>query len=462
MNAFTPKSILAMARSGATQRAWDAFAAAKLDERREDPDALTLKGRLLKDRARQAAGEKRSILFAEAGAAYEQAAAFRADSYPLINAAAMALFAGDRVRAELFATKVQHMIESGADSGETPYWGEATRAEALLLLGRMDDAKTSLARAIALAPQAWEDHAATLGQFAALLAEMRSDLSWLDPLRPPSTLHFSGILGIATDDDVARSAIAEAVARISPGFAYGALAAGADIIAAEAVVAGGAELHVVLPSDPAEFRQTSVDPFGYDWARRFDRLMDIAHSVVICGQEGRTTEGGVRFAEYQAMGLAIEKAEQLKTQAVALRIEPADRIVPADPWTGTGRPLEHVAVSKSNDDIASPLPASQLWFDIAIEGETPQSFDSLFAAVEILRSSAGKGMAIDCRIGDHIQIAALSARAEAGLVIASREAALALLAAGMASRIEVIGEMASNHGPLTICLVTLNADRPAG
>ena len=73
--------ILSLARAGATSRAWDAFVAAGLDGA-EDIHALTLNGRLLKDRARQAAGVERAALFAQSGAAYRRAATLRPDSLP--------------------------------------------------------------------------------------------------------------------------------------------------------------------------------------------------------------------------------------------------------------------------------------------------------------------------------------------------------------------------------------------
>jgi hypothetical protein len=446
-------SILSLARSGATQRAWDAFVAAGLDRFDDDFGALTLKGRLLKDRARRAEGAERAALFAAAGAAYERAATLRPDSYPLINAAAMALFAGERTRAELLASKVQHLIESGEDKGETPYWGEATRAEALLLLGRTKDAKASLAAAIALAPQAWEDHAATLGQFTSILECCRADRSWLDKLRPPRTLHFSGILGIDAQDGEAPTAIEAAITALAPGFGYGALAAGADIIAAEILQAHGAELHVVLPAEPEEFRTSSVDSFGADWSHRFDRLLADAHSLSICGQSEPMSAAGVTLAEHHAMGLAIEKAAQLQTEAVALRMQPAERPVVNDLWVKSDRPLHRVELRISSKVAAQPLPEGKL----VIDGDPPKSFASLNAAVAALRDAGDEPAVLDCRIGERSNAAALAVRGQRGVIVASRSAALMLLAAGIATRIENIGEMATNDGALEICLVALRA-----
>lgn len=448
------KRILALARAGATLRAWEAFVSAGFDRADADFHVLTLKGRLLKDRARQAGADSRPALFAQAGKAYERAAAIRAETYPLINAAAMALHVGNKAKAGLFAGKVLHLIESGDEKGETPYWGEATRAEALLLLGRVGDARESLAKAVALAPQAWEDHAATLRQFALILSELGASADWIDRFRPPPTMHFSGILGISADDKAAFDAIVAAVQSIAPGFAYGALAAGADIIAAEAALAIGAELHVVLPSDPDDFRRSSVAPLGANWSRRYDALLDAADSIAICDTAKTTSSAGVILAELHAMGLAVERAGQLQTSAVALRIEPAGRPALGDPWLHSGRLIEHVAVTAAPGSGIAPLPPGFLKFDVALSGAPPRSYDMLGDAARALQAADGAA-AIDCRTGGAIHAQALLPHSAHTMVAASRSAALALLAAGYAQRIETIGEMAFPDGPIEICLAEL-------
>jgi hypothetical protein len=57
------------------------------------------------------------------------------------------------------------------------------------------------------------------------------------------------------------------------GFAYGGLAAGADIVFAEALLEAGAELHLVLPVNLDSFVAVSVAPFGTDWVRALRALL---------------------------------------------------------------------------------------------------------------------------------------------------------------------------------------------
>jgi MAP3K TRAFs-binding domain len=419
--------------------------AAGLDQVDNDFDVLTLKGRLLKDRARKATGAERSALFAQAGAAYERAASLTPDSYPLINAAAMALFAGDRIRSATLAQQTLSLLDNGLDQGETPYWGEATRSEVLLLLGQTEAAKSSLAKAMALAPRAWEDHAATLRQFRAILEHGRESIEWLDPLRPPAALHYSGILGIAVDDIAAHSAIRSDISALAPAFGYGALAAGADIIAAEALLASGAELHVVLPADPDDFKLSSVDPYGSYWSRKFDELMAAATSVCICTNGGAISKASIALGDYVAMGLAAEKALLLECKAIALRIGPAGRPTTGDPWHASGRDYVHITVERSHALSGPPVEEGELAFHVIEIDGGKSVHPTLASAAERLAEIADVGAAIDCSLSGGSVVDLLRTHA-GGRIVASKAAVMALVAEARCSRIEPIGEIAHAAG----------------
>jgi tetratricopeptide (TPR) repeat protein len=447
--------ILTLARSGATQRAWEAFVSAGLDKAKT-VDALTLKGRLLKDRARQAAGAERAALYAQSGAAYAQAAKLRPDSYPLINAAAMALLAGDGVKAQLYANKVLDLIESGADVGETPYWGQATRAEALLLLDRRDDAEDALGEAIIRAPEAWEDHAATLRQFAAILAAKGRDAAWLDPYRPPATLHFSGAIAFGGDADEAVARIGEAVADIAPGFAFGALAAGADILVAEALLARGAELHVVLPCSIAAFHASSVDPFGTDWAGRFDRLVVEAASLAFVTTESELSAAAVALADEVAMGMAIAHARLIEGQTAALRIAASERGDVRDPWQQSGHKLSLLTLPATEPGVTHALtggqPAIASWSDAGEEIATMPLAEAL-AAARGMQSDDAHGYALDYRLPHHDgreRTQRMANAAGAGAILATKNAAMAAQLFAPDLRVEPMGEMNDEDGPFEV------------
>jgi tetratricopeptide (TPR) repeat protein len=446
------KRALTLARSGATLRAWEAFVAAGLDDQGDDPAALTLKGRLLKDRARAASGSKRTLLFSESGAAYAAAAQLRpTDSYPLVNAAAMAVFAGDAALAQSLATIALTLIDGGIDPGETPYWCEATRAEALLLLGRNAEAEQSLSAAITHAPQAWEDRAATLRQFGLILSVREQSTDWLDPLRPPPMLHYSGILRIAADDQAVEKAIHDAVRAIAPGAGFGALAAGADIIVAEALLALGADLHIILPCPVDVFREASVSPFGEAWEARFDHVIGEAATIECCFATDALTCAAIHQAEGVAMGMAVERAGLFETRSQSLRIGRLG----TEPIAAPGR-IELLVEAAPASDGPAMLSEGAIRFHLAQgDGEGPAiSHHERFEAA-IQAATDGSRVAISCSLegeeyNGEAEALALHKGAAPGTILSSRNVALAALAAGSCQRAEPLGEMAMPMGSVPV------------
>lgn len=311
-------AIIALARSGALDRARRLFDAAGLASVNDEPATLGVHGRLLKDEARRAAPLDRPRLWREAGDAYARAAVLSGATYHLINAATLALLAGDRPMAEQRAQRVLDKVDVGDTGPETPYYLGATQAEALLLLGRTGEARAALEAACQLAPEAWEDHASTLRQFSLILETLGEDAAWLAPLQPPRSLHFAGHMGVADSAEL-RTRIDALLDEARIGFAWGALAGGADLIVAEAVLARGAELHLVLPSPAAVFRAESAAPLGGDWPTRFDAVLGEAASVHLTEPGlAATTMFHIRLAAEVAMGKAVMKAASLASEAIQL------------------------------------------------------------------------------------------------------------------------------------------------
>ena len=321
----TPLSlIIAYARAGASGFARERFAAAGYDRIADDPAVLGVKARLLKDQASSLPGAERRSAYGEAAAAYRRAGDLSGSTYPLINAASLSLLSGEEAQARDLAAQVIERVERDPDEPETPYYRAATVAEALLLLDRHDEARAAFAEAVSLAPQAWEDHASTLRQFALILAAQGRDSAWLDSHRPPRSLHFGGHMSF--DPKVVRrehldEKIASVLEEETIGFGYGALAAGADIIIAEALLARGAELHAVLPGGAEAFAAVSVDPFGKAWRRRFDAVLAMAESVRPVRPIGAPPDAPmIGLADEVAMGAALMNARRLESSAVQLLV----------------------------------------------------------------------------------------------------------------------------------------------
>ena len=318
------RQVLALARMGDTERAMELFTAYGLD-RSDDPHERAAGARLLKDRALALPeGEARQEALRQAHGAYLAIYRDSGDSFPGINAATLALLAGEAAQARSLAERL--LADPAVAAGED-YFGAATRAEALLLLGRVGEAAESL-RGVAAAGSA--DHGARattrrqLAMIAATLGLAEAETSeLLAPLEPPRVAHFCGHMFEA--DAGAEGRLRVAVERVLEaeriGFVYGALACGADLVAAEAALAKGIELHAVLPFAEEDFLEQSVKPGGGSWLERYRACRDAAASVIVASAMeyfGDPAQFG--YASRIAMGLARLRAGHLGGEAIQLAV----------------------------------------------------------------------------------------------------------------------------------------------
>ncbi len=465
------REISALVRLGAVTRAWSAFVAAGFEQSTSDPNILTLKGRLLKDQARKARGAAAARLYLQSAKAYADAAALHPDSYPLINAATMSLFAGQPDHMALLAQHVLDMLHIGIGIGETAYWHEATRAEALLLLDRQVEAQAALDKAIEAAPAAWEDRAVTLKQFRQIAEFRDRSCDWLANYAPPSSLYFRGMIGIAPDDHRATDLAREAVRHSKAGFGYGALAAGADILIAEALIENGAALHLILPILSSAFRAQSVAPYGEAWLQRFDSLFEQAVSVAIVADGDTLTEAAITFAAQVAKGAAVENAERLESRAIGLQLNDGaapDTKTAADIFVPLQRSALLPPATLVKGDMLVTLATDQTgteagsWTAIA-NGFYARSVDSIASVDAMLVAlmhrapdarSAVRVAAVntggDVEKAHLAKLLRMAQCATAGTVIADAYSARAILSVSPELRTEPLGELPDAGGAIAI------------
>lgn len=315
-------AIITAARAGSIGYAARLFEAGGWADRPTDPAAQAARARLLKDQALRAPLPDRHGLLVAAADAYGAADALRPAPYTRINQATLHFLAGNRDRACAIAQDLLDWMARTHDLAETPYFIAATRAEAQLLCGDRAAAAAAMRAACAADPDGWADRASTLRQFALILSATGADQRWLDEFRPPASLNFAGHLGIAPAqaDDV-RTAVADWLAAHAIGFGFGALAAGADIVIAEALIARGAELHVVLPTRIDQFIAQSIAPYDPAWSARFAACLAAAESVqCVTSVTGAYEPLATQLAADVAMGGAVLNARRLQSSAWQLLV----------------------------------------------------------------------------------------------------------------------------------------------
>ncbi|WP_404711838.1 hypothetical protein [Sphingomonas sp. MMS24-J13] len=355
-------AIITAARGGAIDHAWSMFRAGGFDRLDGDPAALAVKGRLLKEKALRAVGDARARNFADAATAYAEADRIAPQPYTRANVAALSLLAGNVEQGRAMAGDLLAWLERETGIPEKPYYLVAARAEALLVRGDVAGAEQALAEAIEREPAAWEDHAVTLHQMRRIAAAQGLELPWLARFQPPRSLHYAGHLGIGDEGaGPLREAVDQILRQERIGFAYGALGAGAEIVVAEQVLRAGAELHLILPTDAANFAQQSVTPYGGDWVERFEACLAQATSIRLATRvSGGYEPLAALLAGDWAMGAAVLNAEHLASEPFQLLVideEPGrfgDGIGKlGSRWQGTGRGQHIVRAPRTARIVAS-------------------------------------------------------------------------------------------------------------
>lgn len=328
---------LALARTGATERAGEAVAQlieVETSVTNLDEDVWALKARVAKDKALTLSGEDRAAAAAVAAADYEAVYRRFGRPYACVNAATLWQLAGDVGRARDLASHALRLARADALTAEleiAKYWAAATEAEAAVVVGDLSTAAASLARAGSFAPDNYGARATTRKQMILLLDALGLDHEdLLAPIANPQVVHYCGhliapskTLGrfLASDESRVRDDIDRWLQGRTVGYAYGSLAAGADILAAEALLAHGAELHVVLPFAAEEFVRVSVSDAGNTWPERFMRCLEAASSVTITCESAYLGDDDLfGFAARVSMGQALNRSARLASTVRQLAV----------------------------------------------------------------------------------------------------------------------------------------------
>lgn len=375
------RAVLCLIRSGALERAATAYHDYRLAEVRHDEDCLAIGARLAKALTLETSGFEFARRARDSARKYADVHTRTGGHYPAVNAASMFMLAGEPGPAETYARHVLFGGFDGADgSAEQAYYRHASQAEAYLLLGDLSAARSTLRHAFRQDPDNHLAHATTLRQLRLLVGVLGLDADWLTELEPPRPTHFAGhIFGQGQGDgqldpgqeNRLRDVVDAMLSRHHVGPVHGALAAGSDIVVAEAALAHGCELNVVLPVPVPVFMEASVRPFGDAWVRRFEACLDRAEKVVELTTDRRIlSAAALNFASLVAMGLARMRADVLATAPLQLLVAEAPGMEPVagfgtlhdgEVWAGCG--LEQVRIDYPgvrDPNPGKPLPAADL------------------------------------------------------------------------------------------------------
>ena len=378
------QAVLTLARSGAANRAQALLKSFDLqrkgwgvEDRLLGEDIAALEPRLQKDRALSATAGERRRWAAKSARGYQEAFERFRGYYTCINAATMWLVAGAPDRVEDLAKRAREICEATKPSydGEG-YWLAATRAEATLLLNDFGNLDGALDEAARLGGGKFDQLATTKKQLELICAINGIDAHIISRLKIPKVIHYCGHMISAPgargrfeadEEERVKAEIADYLATNDVGFVFGSLACGADLLVAEAALARGAELNVVLPFDADEFKEISVERGGERWLELFDDSLGRAKSLSHATEDSYLGDDSLfAYCARLAMGLAVLRASNLSSEVEQLAIwdrqalhQAAGTAVDVSFWRSRGGKTQviptHGRAPESSGPVAPPL-----------------------------------------------------------------------------------------------------------
>lgn len=339
------------------------------------PDTLAAKALALRGKLHKLAhAMTASRADAQAAAnAYRQAYDLHPTNLAGINAATMALLAGDQEASRRLA---QELLQRDQPDAETPsHWFLATQGEAHLLTGNTNAARTAYAQAASACPGRYGDLASMRGQLKLMQEACPGAAEIAAALPAPTVVICSGHMIDQPDRAAPRfpasaeSAVAEALSAalddLRPQIAYSSAAAGADILFLEAMQSRGLETNVVLPFAEADFVDTSVRPAGNGWVERFHAVLDQATVVERVTSEPYLGDSELfRYCNDVLYGKAAARCQQLDGRLQGLIV--AD----PDSTAAPGGALDNLQ-SLQALDVATRLVDLRSLRERSAEGATP-------------------------------------------------------------------------------------------
>lgn len=318
-HAFTYLACLALADLGNVEHAVELYEAHDAATHPADQDWLALRGRLFKEFAFRG-GEDAQEQFRRSARSYEAACARLTDTYAAINAAAMYLLAGDSAPARKTAARVLSLLPDTPPTREADaYYHFATRAEAALILGQVEEAREALVNADRFLPHDATVRGRTLRQLRAICsANGHEGQRILSALSLPRFVCAMPQGRLPARDDGEHAPEAGLI-----GTAFVVMGTQADLELAEALEARRIPLHLVLPGG----RERALQRLGNDSSARLDRLMALAQDVspvtgfleaeqdVAIAHAHRVAQGLLRLRSRSSGAATVAKAGRSEVRA---------------------------------------------------------------------------------------------------------------------------------------------------
>jgi tetratricopeptide (TPR) repeat protein len=320
-----------------------------------------------------------------------------------INAAWLSWLTGNDPQAKQLAAEVLKLLPP---FGLEASFGELVDlAEAQLLLGREDDACKLYEEAMKQNDKESYISVVTVRQQLFFLREagFKVPHEAFEILIPPTIVVFTGhaidhpsfqvsLFPQEIEEDVKRI-ITEKLQSINAKVGYSSASCGADIIFIEALQSLGGEINIILPFAVSDFIETNVRHAGPRWEKRFEHVLETAHSVSFaCEDRYLGHDMLYRFSNHVMHGSAVMRGKFLTTEPHLMAVwhsrtdslpgGPADFI---DRWTNISTlhliDLDELGENSDNIEKIDPSLIQQQNFSITFDPFISKSPDRVIKSM---------------------------------------------------------------------------------
>lgn len=240
--------------------------------------------------------------------------------YPGINAAAMAVMAGQASKGRETAKAVIEII----DADTTDFWELVTLAEAYLLTKNSPKAIELYLKARKMVTTDWGKINSVSNQLWLLNHYLTVPGAVIKAYQPPCVAAFVGHMIDRHDrptprfpfhiEEHIKNALVSAIRTLNIKIGYTSIACGSDILFCEALIEAGGELNIILAFDKEEFLETSVRFAGNGWEERFQHLIENHPVTYLTHEKYEGTDELFALQSRMILGSALHRASLLQTK----------------------------------------------------------------------------------------------------------------------------------------------------
>lgn len=302
--------LLALANAGSTLMALTRLRALNTPSSTASEDLLALEGRLLKDLAIAGHPDRAAERYRNAGLAYRRAFMAKDGYFSAINAATMLLLGGApddaRPLAEAALARVRDRLPQ---TEQEAYFFRVTEAEAALLLGDLDRARSTLASANRLLRGDVNVRSRTAAQLRLICRHLGTGHDLIGALSMAPVLYLPRP---APGLPRAGAALPSAPLPDDASFVFSGLTEPAELDIAEPFLLHGCRVHLVLPLPRVALIEHWQRHHGEAWAQRLIRGLDrAAESSVAQGFLDGEDGWSAAYVSATACGLSRLMARRL-------------------------------------------------------------------------------------------------------------------------------------------------------